>query len=267
MSNKLNLADPVQTSVSAGRFTTNSVKDGERFGTTNVSISLTNAPLEDGDQESPFHSTAHDLNAALNDRDYDTHYDYDYAKALEKADYQRYLDLSQGIIKKPTIRVTLQEDASQIDKEGIIVPASELSLSDIGELFLLLLNVDAEFVLERGLTVFATWAMWAEKFFVHGCIAYLLYHQQATGSGTVVSSSEKQDTQMAGASVIEGNILMGHEHLLHDTYLRKAPYVCRWNLPHYLWAGLKVAGVSLTRRPCDQPRRCALLPRPIEHPP
>ena len=61
-----NLADPVQTSGSAGKFTTNSVKEGERFGTTNVSISLTNAPLEDGDQESPLHSTAHDLN-----RDYE----------------------------------------------------------------------------------------------------------------------------------------------------------------------------------------------------
>ena len=269
MSNKLNLADPVQTSGSAGKFTTSSVKDGECFGTTNVTISLTNAPLEDGDQESSFHSTAHDLNAALNDRDYDNYdnydpdYDYDYAKALEEADYQRYLDLSQGIIKKPTIRVTLLEDAYQIDKEGVIVLASELSLSDIGELFLLLLNVDAEFVsegkvevdhkaveesldsyatklktprseaettldyfqrlsllvffepdrlTERGRTVFATWAMWAEKFFVHGCIAYLLYLQQATA----VPSSDKQDTQMEGASVIEGNILMGHEHLLHD---------------------------------------------------
>ena len=49
MSNKLNLADPVQTSVSAENLTTSSIKDGELF-TTNVSISLTNAPLEDGDQ-------------------------------------------------------------------------------------------------------------------------------------------------------------------------------------------------------------------------
>ena len=121
MSNKLNLADPVQTSGSAGKLTS-SVKDGDRFDTTNVSISLTNAPLEDEDQVSPFHSTAHDLNAALNDRDYDnydTDYDYEYAKALAEADYQRYLDLSQGIIKKPTIRVTLLEDAYQIDKEGL----------------------------------------------------------------------------------------------------------------------------------------------------
>ena len=73
MSNKLNLADPVQTSVSAEKLTTSSIKDGELFGTTNVSISLTNAPLEDGDQLPPFHSTAHDLNAALNDRDYDNY--------------------------------------------------------------------------------------------------------------------------------------------------------------------------------------------------
>ena len=64
--------------------------------------------------------------------------------------------------------------------------------------------------------MFATWAMWAEKFFVHGCIAYLLYLQQATA----VSSSDKQDTQMGDASAIEGNI-MGHEHLLHDTLSTK----------------------------------------------
>ena len=59
--------------------------------------------------------------------------------------------------------------------------------------------------------------MWAEKFFVHGCIAYLLYLQQATA----VSLSDKQDTQMADASVIEGNILMAHEHLPHDTLSTK----------------------------------------------
>ena len=151
---------------------------------------------------------------------YDTDYNYKYAKALEEADYQRYLDLSQGIIKKPTIRVTLLEDAYQIDKEGIIVPASDLGPSNIGELFFLLLNADAEFVsegkvkvdskpveesidlygaklktpraeaestldyfqrlsllvfyepdrlIEKGSTIPATWTMWGEKFFVHGC--------------------------------------------------------------------------------------------------
>ena len=53
--------------------------------------------------------------------------------------------------------------------------------------------------------------MWGEKFFVHGCIAYLLYLQQATA----VPSSDKQDIQMADA--IESNILMAHEHRPHDT--------------------------------------------------
>ena len=105
------------------------------------------------DQLSPLHSTAHDLYAALNDRDYDnydTDYDYDrdYAKALEEADYQRYLDISLGIIKKSTVRVSLRENAYQFDKEGIIVLASDLSPSNIGELFCLLLNADAEFVFE-----------------------------------------------------------------------------------------------------------------------
>ena len=182
------------------------------------------------DQLSPLHSTAHDLNSALNDRDCDD-YDADYAKALAEADYQRYQDISLGIIKKSTIRVTLRENAYQFDKEGIIVLASDLSPSNIGELFYLLLNADAEFVsegkvkvdskaveesielygtklrtpravaestldyfqrlsllvfyepdrlTEKGSTVLATWTMWGEKFFVHGCIAYLLYLQQAT---------------------------------------------------------------------------------------
>ena len=45
------------------------------------------------DQLSPLHSTAHDLNSALNDRDCDD-YDADYAKALAEADYQRYIYLS-----------------------------------------------------------------------------------------------------------------------------------------------------------------------------
>ena len=99
------------------------------------------------DQLSPPHSTGHDLNSALNDRDYDN-YDADYAKALEEADYQRYLDISLGIIKKSTVRVSLRENAYQFDKEGIIVLASDLSPSNIGELFYLLLNADAEFVFE-----------------------------------------------------------------------------------------------------------------------
>ena len=268
MSNKLNLADPVQTSGSAGKVITSIIKDDECFGTTNVNMELTNTPLKDGDQESSFHSTAHDLNAALNDRDYENQVlDYDHALAAE-ADYQRYLDLSQGIIKKPTIRVTLQEDAYQIDKESVLALASELSLSDIGELFLLLFNAFADFVFEgkvevnhkaveesldfydtklktprtdaettldyfqrlsllvfyepdrlteRGSTLFATCAMWAEKFIVHGCTAYLLYLQQATAV-----SPDKQDTLMADASVIDGNILMAHENLLHNTSSTRA---------------------------------------------
>ena len=215
------------------------------------------------DQLSPLHSTAHDLNSAQNDRDNDD-YDADYAKALAEADYQRYLDISLGVIKMSTIRVTLQENAYQFDKEGSIVLASELSPSNIGELFYLLLNADAEFVsegkvkvdskaveesidfygtklktpraeaeitldyfqrlsllvfyepdrlTEKGSTMFATWIMWGEKFFVHGCIAYLLYLQQATA----VPSSDKQDIQVSAAPVIENNVLMAHEHLPHDT--------------------------------------------------
>ena len=50
-----------------------------------------------------------------------------------------------------TIRVTLQENAYQFDKEGIIVPASDLSPSNIGELFYLLLNADAEFVKSKSI--------------------------------------------------------------------------------------------------------------------
>ena len=70
------------------------------------------------------------------------------AKARKKSDYQRYLDISLGIMKKSTIRVTLHENAYRFDKEGIIVLASDLSPSNIGELFYLLLNADAEFVSE-----------------------------------------------------------------------------------------------------------------------
>ena len=69
------------------------------------------------------------------------------AKARKKSDYQRYLDISLGIMKKSTIRVTLHENAYQFDKEGIVL-ASDLSPSNIGELFLLLENSDAEFVSE-----------------------------------------------------------------------------------------------------------------------
>ena len=197
----------------------------------------------------------------MNDRDCDD-YDADYAKALEEADYQRYLDISLGIIKKSTIRVTLRENAYQFDKNGIIVLASDLSPSNIGKLFYLLLNADAEFVsegnvkvdskaveesielygtklrtpraaaestldyfqrlsllvfyepdrlTEKGSTILATWTMWGEKFFVHGCIAYLLYLQQATA----VPSLDKQDIQMA--DVIESDIFIAHEHQQHDT--------------------------------------------------
>ena len=92
-------------------------------------------------------------------------------------------------------------------------PRSEAeSTLDYFQRLSLLVFYEPDWLTERGRTVFATWAMWAEKFFVHGCIAYLLYLQQATA----VSSSDKQDTQMGDASAIEGNI-MGHEHLLHDT--------------------------------------------------
>ena len=60
--------------------------------------------------------------------------------------------------------------------------------------------------------VSATWAVWAEKFFVHDCIAYLLYLQQALAA----DPSDKQDFQMSNAAAIEGNILMAHENLLHN---------------------------------------------------
>ena len=54
MSNKLNLTDPVQTSGTAGKVITSIAKNGEHFGTTNVSIVSTNTPLEDGDQNLHF---------------------------------------------------------------------------------------------------------------------------------------------------------------------------------------------------------------------
>ena len=66
---------------------------------------------------------------------------------------------------------------------------------------------------ETGSTTTATLVMWAEKFFVHGCIAYLLYLEHVLA----VSSLDKQDIQMTDASAIEGNILKVHENLLHDT--------------------------------------------------
>ena len=204
--------------------------------------------------------TVYLFDSALSVRDYDDYdADYDYAseKAVEEANYQRYLDFSQGVIQKPIIRVTLQEDAYQIDREGSISLASELSLADIGELFYLLLNADAEFaseddvkvdhkaveesidyygtklktprteaestldyfqrlsllvfyepdrLTEAGSTISATLAMWAEKFFVHGCVAYLLYLQHA------MSSPVEQDAQVADALVIS----MTQDHLLHD---------------------------------------------------
>ena len=85
--------------------------------------------------------TVYLFDSALSVRDYDD-YDADYyyasEKAVEEASYQRYLDFSQGVIQKPIIRVTLQEDAYQIDREGSISLASEISLADIGELFYLL---------------------------------------------------------------------------------------------------------------------------------
>ena len=160
------------------------------------------------------------------------------------------------------IRVTLQENTYQINREGIVL-ASELSLAEIGELFFLLESSDAEFasddgvkvdckaveesldyygtklktpraeaettldyfqrlsllvfyephrLTETGSTISTTWAVWAEKFFVHGCIAYLLYLQQALAA----DSSDKQDLQMSNAAAIEGNILMAHENLLHN---------------------------------------------------
>ena len=56
-------------------------------------------------------------------------------------------------------------------------------------------------------------ATWAEKFFVYGCIAYLLYLQQALAA----DSSDKQGLQMSDAAAIEGSILMAHENLLHNT--------------------------------------------------
>ena len=49
--------------------------------------------------------------------------------------------------------------------------------------------------METGSTISATWA---EKFFVHGCIAYLLYLQQALAA----DSSDKQDLQMSNAAAM-----------------------------------------------------------------
>ena len=70
---------------------------------------------------------------------------------IEEANYQRFLEFSTR--KKPIIRVTLQEDTYQIDREGIIVLASELSLAEIGELFFLLESSDAEFASDDGVKV------------------------------------------------------------------------------------------------------------------
>ena len=69
-------------------------------------------------------TTASELNV-LDYEDYDADgYADGYAdvSAIEEANYQRYLEFSTR--KKPIIRVTLQEDTYQIDREGIIVLVS-----------------------------------------------------------------------------------------------------------------------------------------------
>ena len=147
MFTKIKSAASVHTSGLAEADIISNAKVSEHFGTTHGSINLEQIHSERRNQVSSFSSTAHDLTSALNNRDQDD-YDADYAKALAEAGYQRYLDISLGIIKKSTIRVTLHENAYQFDKEGIIVLASDLSPSNIGELFYLLLNADAEFVSE-----------------------------------------------------------------------------------------------------------------------
>ena len=253
----------------------------------------------------------------LNVRDYE---DYDAdgyadgyadASAIEEANYQRYLEFITR--KKPIIRVTLQEDTYQIDREGIIVLASELSLAEIGDLFLLLENSDAEFasdddvkvdckaveesldyygtklkvpraeaettldyfqrlsllvfyephrLTETGSTISATWAVWAEKFFVHGCIAYLLYLQQALAA----DSSDKQDLQMSDAAAIEVNILMAHENLLHNTPPTQAALKATESVePATIYVGRTKSRWSVINPPPLRSNK-ALLQRLSKHP-
>ena len=111
------------------------------------------------------------------------------------------------------VKVDIKAVEESIDYYGtkLKTPRAEAeSTLDYFQRLSLLVFYEPDRLTEAGCTISATLAMWAEKFFVHGCVTYLLYLQHA------MSSPVEQDTQVADAFVIEGSISMTQEHLLHD---------------------------------------------------
>lgn len=180
MSAKLKSADPVATSGLTGNVNITTSKDRERFGATIGSTKKVHANSEDGNQVSSLHSTAHDFCSALNDRDYldkellsyskdsmknslssplerrptDDNLDSDYRDRDKgvKTHSEPYDSLSSSSCYSassttlPIITVLYKGSDYLLEKGGSQILSSTLSYPEIGELFLLLLNNEAQFV-------------------------------------------------------------------------------------------------------------------------